>query len=322
MPKKKIQNRIEYICFKIALGVLKILPAKASKSLLKGLFWFGGQVLGIRKNIALIQLSKVYPEKSRKEKIEIIKKLYRNMALSVYETYLLDDDMLYKNIRIQGRENIDKALSLKRGVIFATAHYGNRTQPLLNIGASVVAIEPQKKCYEYLEKKFGNAIQLVTKGLGEKEAIEDFYVASASTISSFSKDWIDAVKQERFKSYTWSAPVKIPITTLDKLIEKYGKPHFIKIDVEGYELEVLKGLTQAINWISFEYTVPEQTQKAIDCILQIQKFNPNIQCNYSIEESMEFALSSWLPADAFMQHLSTQEFMITGFGDIYIRTTL
>lgn len=98
------------------------------------------------------------------------------------------------------------------------------------------------------------------------------------------KDWIDAVKQERFKSYTWSAPVKIPITTLDKLIEKYGKPHFIKIDVEGYELEVLKGLTQAINWISFEYTVPEQTQKAIDCILQIQKFNPNIQCNYSIEE--------------------------------------
>ncbi len=50
------------------------------------------------------------------------------MALSVYETYLLDDDILYKNIRIQGRENIDKALSLKRGAIFATAHYGNWKQ--------------------------------------------------------------------------------------------------------------------------------------------------------------------------------------------------
>ena len=234
-----------------------------------------------------------------------------------------------EKIQLDSNETITKRAQFYSGIVQKNqldfdvgANYGNRTQPLLNIGASVVAIEPQKKCYEYLEKKFGNAIQLVTKGLGEKEAIEDFYVASASTISSFSKDWIDAVKQERFKSYTWSAPVKIPITTLDKLIEKYGKPHFIKIDVEGYELEVLKGLTQAINWISFEYTVPEQTQKAIDCILQIQKFNPNIQCNYSIEESMEFALSSWLPADAFMQHLSTQEFMITGFGDIYIRTTL
>jgi len=180
VPKKKIQNRIEYICFKIALGVLKILPAKASKSLLKGLFWFGGQVLGIRKNIALIQLSKVYPEKSRKEKIEIIKKLYRNMALSVYETYLLDDDLLYKNIRIQGRENIDKALSLKRGVIFATAHYGNweaaRILPKAGIPLSGIA-KPQRNT---LFDKYTNAIRercgmrIINMKSGLRDIIQEF----------------------------------------------------------------------------------------------------------------------------------------------------
>ena len=180
MPKKRIQNRIEYICFKIALAGLKILPAKAAKSLLKGLFWFGGQVLGIRKNIALIQLSKVYPEKSRKEKIEIIKKLYRNMALSVYETYLLDDDMLYKNIRIQGRENIDKALSLKRGVIFATAHYGNweaaRILPKAGIPVSGIA-KPQRNT---LFDNYTNAIRercgmrIINMKSGLRDIIQEF----------------------------------------------------------------------------------------------------------------------------------------------------
>ena len=32
---------------------------------------------------------------------------------------------------------------------------------------------------------------------------------------------------------------------------KYGKPIFIKIDVEGYETKVLKGLSQPVNYISF-----------------------------------------------------------------------
>ena len=30
------------------------------------------------------------------------------------------------------------------------------------------------------------------------------------------------------------------VTTLDRLIEKHGAPHFVKIDVEAYEAEVLQ----------------------------------------------------------------------------------
>jgi FkbM family methyltransferase len=199
------------------------------------------------------------------------------------------------------------------------ANMGNRVTPLLNLGAKVVAVEPQEQCQKILKRKFGSRIKIVPMGLGETEETKDFFVSNAHTISSFSKDWIDSVKEDRFKEYTWAKPIKIQITTLDKLIEKYGFPKFIKIDVEGYELEVLKGLTSPVRVVSFEYTVPEQIQKAIDCISQIEKYNSEIECNFSKGESMEFALEKWVKPTDFKNYIATQEFISTGFGDIYVR---
>jgi hypothetical protein len=44
------------------------------------------------------------------------------------------------------------------------------------------------------------------------------------------------------------------MTTLDALIAAHGVPAFIKIDVEGFEGEVLAGLTQPVRALSFEFT--------------------------------------------------------------------
>lgn len=199
------------------------------------------------------------------------------------------------------------------------ANVGNRVQPLLNIGAKVIAVEPQKDCCKILEKKFGNAITIVSQGLGAEESTETLYIANASTISSFSKDWIESVQEERFKNYRWNKTEEIEMTTLEKLIETYSRPTFIKIDVEGYELEVLKGLKSAINTISFEYVVPEQTDRAMDCVKRIAEINADTVFNYSVGESMEFEEKEWISSKEMINLIATKKFTDTLFGDIYAR---
>lgn len=241
--------------------------------------------------------------------------------------FRLKNSLLNKNEEEQEPENV---LALRRDFynqflkknelcFDVGANVGNRIEPMLQIGAKVVAIEPQKKCYETLQKKFGDRITIVTKGLSDKEEVKEFYISDSTTISSFSKEWIDKVKETRFKYYAWNKVEKVEMTTLDNLITQYGLPSFIKIDVEGYELEVLSGLTKRVKFISYEYTVPEQTDKAIACLQKLILINPDLTANFSVGESMKLESDKWMNATEMLAFMKSKEFIDTGFGDIYIQ---
>lgn len=233
---------------------------------------------------------------------------------------LIDPKIKLEKKRIKSRETFYAKLLKKGDLCFDVgANLGNRTEPLLAIGAKVIAVEPQESCYQFLEQKFKNKIQIVKKGLCEKECVRTFHISNASTISSFSEEWINSVKEERFVNNTWDKTVEVEMTTLDNLIEEFGNPEFIKIDVEGYELEVLKGLTKRIPLISFEYTVPEQTSKINDCIDQIFKNNAQIKCNFCEDENTEWALTEWLSVESFFGFINSGKFTKPSFGDIYVK---
>ena len=206
------------------------------------------------------------------------------------------------------------------------ANIGNRTEVFLRLGATVVAVEPQDICMQKLLNKYGdnNKVFLVHKALGAKEGKGNLILSNSHTVSSMSKEWIDCVKNSDMfftstSAFQWHKTVSVPITTLDKLIKKYGNPIVCKIDVEGFEYQVIKGLSQPVKMISFEFTPTSKfINLAIKSIKHLSSIG-NVKFNYSFGESMTFALSNWVDKEKICNILLSIPYKTAFSGDIYVR---
>lgn len=197
------------------------------------------------------------------------------------------------------------------------ANIGNRTNIFLQLNARVVAVEPQPSCYRMLKLRFGKKITLLTQALGATQGEATMFVSNSPELSSLSSEWISAVKDGRFINNTWQRQLKIKVNTLDHLIGTFGLPKFCKIDVEGFEEEVLRGLTSAIPVISFEYTWPERAASVKKCFQILDRLG-EYQCNFTVGEDMKLQLSNWVTADQIMKTQNQREGESL-FGDIYVK---
>jgi FkbM family methyltransferase len=200
------------------------------------------------------------------------------------------------------------------------ANVGNRVKIFLSLGARVVAIEPQEQCVKVLRNLYGEnrRLTLVEKALGARQGQAEIKVANDDVISSMSPEWINAVRKSgRFSNYRWDAGRTVDVTTLDRLIEEYGIPAFVKIDVEGFEYEVVKGLSSSVKALSLEFT-PEFLDSTYNCLGYLGRLG-KITLNYSLGESMQLALDKWVRADEMIGILSRFKADYRIFGDVYVR---
>jgi len=197
------------------------------------------------------------------------------------------------------------------------ANVGNRTEVFVKLGARVVCVEPQESCIRQLRKLFGNndMVTIVDKALGESDGLSELLVCEdANTISTMSEKFTtDGPFADK---YTWTRRQPVNVTTLDALVRQYGVPKFCKIDVEGYETHVIKGLSTPVPVISFEFH-RELLEDTRICMKSLSSLG-QVQFNCSSGESMKLLYESWMGPEELCTRL---EAIVEDelWGDIYAR---
>lgn len=180
------------------------------------------------------------------------------------------------------------------------ANKGNKANALLHLGCSVVCIEPEQKSLDTLHYRFGQnkQVAIVQKGVSDKEGMMILHIQEyRSGYNTLSDKWANVLEQKEhtFESNTahFKEQYDVAITTLEALITEFGRPYYIKIDVEGLELAVIKGLLTRIPFISFEANLPEFLTETIEIATLINNLSGG-QTLFKLGYKEQLLQSDWL----------------------------
>ena len=190
---------------------------------------------------------------------------------------------------------------------------GRKTEALLGLGARVITVEPQPRCLRELHALFDSdpKFHCVPKAVGREPGTAKMHLSTHSGVSSLRADWF----------HRWEAEIDVEVTTLDVLIAEFGVPRFIKLDIEGFELEALMGLTQPVEYLSLEFNI-RFIDQTLACIDYLSRFG-NLFLNLSLMEDSRLIAENgaWWDRATFLRRFREEldRSPENWGGDIFVR---
>ena len=200
-------------------------------------------------------------------------------------------------------------------VFDAGAHEGRFTDLFVELGASVVAIEPMPDFARQIVRRHGSSVSVENVAVGAREARADLLIGRLTVHSSLAPRWIQVVHDAG--GDRWTDKISVEVVPLDQLIERHGVPDFVKIDVEGYEPEVFAGLSRPLRLMSFE-AQSRAPALARECIERLSALG-DYEFNLVPGVEMELVLDSWVEAHTIVDELERLDQRNVGTGDVYAR---
>lgn len=198
------------------------------------------------------------------------------------------------------------------------AHAGNRTRALAALGCRVIALEPQPDFARLLRALFARSpdVTVLEVAVGSAAGRADLAVSSRTpTVTTISPAWREARRADKdFAGVEWDRTLEVQVTTIDSLIERFGMPAFVKIDVEGAEPDALAGLSHPVPVLSFEY-LPQALDLVATCTRRLLELG-DYRFTWSAGESFRLATAVHLTGPELITRLAEPAAQLRS-GDVY-----
>ena len=183
----------------------------------------------------------------------------------------------------------------------------------------MIAIEPNPTCCEKLRRMAGTRdIKVENYAAGDVPGKLDLHICDENpSISTVADEWFAAAQHSpAHRNNRWLGTVEVDVVTLDHLAARHGVPVFVKIDAEGFDDHVLRGVSFHPRAVSFEFNleIPQVAQRCLSAPV----FADGYEFNYVRGMEMELASEHWMDAEELQERLRSLvgEYL---YGDVLAR---